>query len=486
MNGHFRRLWDRRYAFGLVFCLLIAAFFATYHLTESPQTWFDEGIFLQLARNALVQLPFSLRVSPTELVPAGAISTVGFPVIAPVSASFALFGIGILQARAVMVLFILLLIATLYAFARAAWGERTAFWATVLVATHAPVYGNGKNVLGEIPGLFLFFAFLHFVHELEQREQRSLSLWAATGLAAGLFMATKPNFLLLAPVLLIALWLRRKTLAPTWKELAIAALGAALPVFVNILFSFGSLHAFISGLHDYGMPGLAKVTGLTLPQLVMKNALSFFHQATPMYALGTVGIWALWLGLRLKRKIIIPTHELLAFGFVLLTMAYYLKMPGFYRYLFTAQVIAFPYAVASGFALLEKRLLKPMLIVLACLAVFQTYQVLFSSWVAGHYASTRTTELTAFFQGLDPRTHVFIYHAPEVATFVKGENYSQYFDLLYFNDALGKGELPSLDAGEPDLVIVSSDSQPQAAPYLTKYQQVLTLDGGSYLLYARH
>lgn len=485
----------KKWVIGLIICLLIAGFFSTYKLSESPRTWFDEGIFLQIARNVPLSHGYTLRVSPTELVPAGVLSTIGFPLVGPLSASFALFGIGLLQARVVMVAYILLMVLMAFFFTKRAWDTRHALWATLLIATHAPVYGNGKNVLGEVPGLFYFFVFLFLLTKLERETKPKTLLWILTGLAAGLFVATKSSFILLLPVLGLAFLFLRKRFAYRWHDLALALGALVLPIAINMVIQFGFSSAIFTSFVSYGsLPGLEKITGLTLFGLVQKNVLSFFQQATPAYLLVTLTAWCASVCLRWKRTSPLPLHEYVSLGFVLLSVAYFLKMPGVFRYLFVAQVITFPYFIDACFTLIPSRLGSwltkqrmevALAISLALLILFQGYQVLFSSWVAYAYDDTRTRELAATFTTLDPTQHIFFYHATEAVTFFKGENYSQYFQLLYYDDAFGKAELVQLQKGVPDVVIVAGALETEAKPWLEQYQKRTSLDQGSYLIFER-
>lgn len=456
-------------------------------LSESPGTWFDEGIYIQIARNAQMHLPYALRASPTEMVPAGRIATAGFPVIAPISLSFKLFGVGLLQARAVMVVYILLLVAAVYLFAYSIWGFRTAMWSTLLVATHAPVYGNGKNVLGEVPGLFFFFVLLYLAYKLERDKGRSIPLWLGTGLAAGMFMATKPNFLLLLPVLCIAGVFCRKRFMPNWKGMLSGVVAMLVPLATFVMTTFGLSTPLTSVFAGYGsMPGLRDVTGMTLPQLILKNIGLFFHESTPALLLCTFVAWFAYAIIRLRKKTEVPLHEYVALGFTAATILYFLKMPGFYRYLFVAQIITFPYLVESVDALVTRRKAKIVSAAVFVLAiVFQFYLLCFHSWVAGHYQGTRTKELTEYFQQLDSSTRVFFYHVPEAITFFRGEAYWQYFQLLYYADAFGKEQAPVLVRGESDLVIVSRDLESDAQTSLGMYRKDREIDHGRYVVYTR-
>ncbi|MBP9869588.1 glycosyltransferase family 39 protein [Patescibacteria group bacterium] len=489
-------LFKYRVQLGLIFCLLVTAFFSTYKLTESPKTWFDEGIFTQIARNFVTERSYVMRASPTEFVPTSVLATTGFPVMVPVAMSFSLLGVGLLQARIVMVFFILAMTIAVFFFVRSVWGFRLAMVSTLLIATHAPVYGNGKNVLGEVPGLFFFFVFLYFFHRLEQERGVKISAWVGTGFFSAMFMVTKPNFLALAPVLLLVALIFRKRITWTTKTFLAGAFAGLLPFVMYSLTQFGFTVSPATIFGSYAnMPGLEQITGLTMPALIKRNLLLFVQQSTPAYLLVTFGVWTSYLGIRLLRKTRIQLHEMTAYGVALLTIAYFLKMPGFFRYLFVAQVITFPYFVPacrewisiffSSHVTVRKSAQLALMIALALLISFQTYQVLFSSWVAGYYQNTRTQELTQYFDALDPSKSVFFYHVPEMIVFFHGENYFQFFELLYFQDAFGKDQLVQLQEGVPDLVFVAEAERSQAEPYLTQYAERGMLDRGNYLIYER-
>ena len=83
----------------------ILAFFSLNNLTESPPTWFDEGIYLQVAMNDSLHGAQELQLAPGTYA-STAFVTGGFSFLKPISWSFSMFGFGLLQARLVMVGFI--------------------------------------------------------------------------------------------------------------------------------------------------------------------------------------------------------------------------------------------------------------------------------------------------------------------------------------------------------------------------------------------
>src|SRR3989344_5252003 len=93
--------------------LAAAFFFSTYQLMESPHTWYDEGAIIQRAINFLRYGTMHYQVAPNQFSSA-ALDSTGYPVIYPIALAFKYFGIGLLPARAVMAVFILLLVLTAY------------------------------------------------------------------------------------------------------------------------------------------------------------------------------------------------------------------------------------------------------------------------------------------------------------------------------------------------------------------------------------
>src|SRR3989344_6541436 len=98
----------------VVALFLFVTFAAAYRLTESPATWYDEGYLLQSSKNLALYGKQGLQTAPGVFASTATVSS-GFPILAPVALSFKLFGIGLLQARLVMVLYILAFCGAVYA-----------------------------------------------------------------------------------------------------------------------------------------------------------------------------------------------------------------------------------------------------------------------------------------------------------------------------------------------------------------------------------
>lgn len=146
--------------------LLVAAvagllWLAFYNLTRFPATWFDEGSHLHVPKT-LVTLGKYADYSDGELRYYGPTVGVGPTVMLPVAGAFKLLGVGLLQARLVMASYLLLAVAAFWLMARRVGGTGVAVLATFLLVTvpSISVIENGREVLGEVPGLFFLCAGL--------------------------------------------------------------------------------------------------------------------------------------------------------------------------------------------------------------------------------------------------------------------------------------------------------------------------------------
>ena len=179
----------------LLFTAVVVLFLSTYKISESPPIWMDEGIITQVAENVATQGVNGIQVAPGEFVSAGFVTT-SYVVTYPIALFFNFFGVGLLQARAVMVLFLFAFFLVAYFLSKQQMQKTLAILSLLLLASFAPIYGNGKNVLGEIPGLVFLFAGLLGVGMIE-RGVRTITLFVLTGLFFGLCVVTKPIFIFL-------------------------------------------------------------------------------------------------------------------------------------------------------------------------------------------------------------------------------------------------------------------------------------------------
>ena len=184
--------------------ILVIVFLAIYHLTGFPLTWFDEGSHLHVPKT-LVTYGVYADHSSEGFRYYGPTVGVGPTVFLPIAAAFKLFGVGLLQARSIIVLYLLASIFVFYRLGRKMGGVGLAMVATALLVTSRGIslLEYGREVLGEVPGFFFFIAGF-WLWYASWKNPTWLRL-VLTGLLFGLSMVTKnQNLLVLGPSLLLA------------------------------------------------------------------------------------------------------------------------------------------------------------------------------------------------------------------------------------------------------------------------------------------
>ncbi|HEY4507135.1 MAG TPA: glycosyltransferase family 39 protein [Candidatus Paceibacterota bacterium] len=455
--------------------LLVVIFISTYKLTESPRTWYDDGLFMQVARNFAHFGVFGVQSSPGELDEsiAGYVTT-GYSVTYPIGLVFKFFGVGLLQARIPMVVFILLLLVVVFFLIYRLFGYKHAIVSTLLLASFAPVYGNGKLVLGEVPGMFFLVLFLLLLNRIEEVSHKKIVPSILLGLVGGLVVVTKPIFILLIPAVLICIWLRRKKINFTGNNIFFIGLFFLILVLLFFVTYFGEKDSVFGVLSFYGnnySAGLGDILAA-----IPNNLERFFKETTPGYFALTMLFWLCSYLLRIRKKQAIGLAENVAILFAILIAIAYLKTPGWYRYLFPGQVLALifsPSAFSRVYDFVNNKLLRSAApqffwsIIFAVIIAFQFYQIGFSSWVAGDYKSTRSKELREYLGNLDKNKSIFVYEAAEAVTFLQSDNYYQFFHITG-DRYLGDREF--LTSGIPDEVIISSKSMNSGREFLKKYK----------------
>ena len=172
---------------------------------------------------------------------------------------------------------------------------------------------------------------------------KSKSWIILAGFFAGLCAATKLLFLLFLPVfttIIIIKWYRDKL---PKKDPVLAGLFSLLPMTVWFFVQFQSSDSLNSVINFYINP----YESGNLLIIAKNNLINFFTKATPLYLLIMMIIWSSAVIIRKREKINIPEEEIASFLFSILTLASYLRIVGWYRYIFPAQIMAMIYIVPS-------------------------------------------------------------------------------------------------------------------------------------------
>jgi len=149
----------RKAVFPLAIAILLLSLI--YRLEEIPPVWFDEGWVMSVARNwaelgRYAQLLDGKPIPPSML-------NIGFPVIAPITLSFRLFGVGVWQGRLPGVVFTIGALYLLYHLSFCLWGRKVALGTLLVVLfTSGTLRINpivmGRQALGEMPMVFFLLA----------------------------------------------------------------------------------------------------------------------------------------------------------------------------------------------------------------------------------------------------------------------------------------------------------------------------------------
>lgn len=449
----------------LVVAVCFALLYSLYQFTEVPPTWYDEGMIIQLAMNLERYGSMATQTAPGIFV-SGAYTSTGFPVVVPVATSFALFGTSLASARAVMVIFVALLILASYFFVKRFANRKAALWSTILLVSFSSLYGNGKNVLGEVPGLFFLCLFLIFVHALFEAGKASRKNAILAGLFFGLCIATKPTFLVLGVSVLVALIYRyfsRGHSAFPFRLVPWGVGAALIPILIWLLTQFSSGDDFPRVFAFYANPYQIADVG----SVMSNNFLRFFTETTPFYLLGMLTVWGGALAIKIAKKEQLSFVEVTSASFVLFIILAYLRTPGWYRYLFPAQIVStffFPNAlmyIGANFPIhrLQKFFVRIVPYMLVLLLVVQLYVLFFTSWLSGYSNSSRNRVLAEYFGAWNPTVSILIYDNPQIPLFLpKGASYYQYIEVNadgYWG--IGDEVLESIQHKIPDAVAVSSE-----------------------------
>ncbi|MFA6432645.1 MAG: glycosyltransferase family 39 protein [Candidatus Paceibacterota bacterium] len=444
----------------LIALFVLVIFFGFFHLTESPSFMFDEGWYFQTSANLATTGIDGIQMAPGQINHITTFLTVGYPLIYPLGLWFKIFSVGIFQARFLMALFLIGFVAASYLLSKKMYGSVVALAVLTMVATFPPLYGNGKSVMGEVPGLFYLLLFLISSWNVRADDARKIFWIVLSGLLAGLAVATKPTFIVIVPGILIASYLewRRGTLS--LKEIGIGAASMFIPVLIWLVVQFRAGDSLTETLNYYANPySLTDVRGV-----ILNNIRHLFSDVGPLYTVSLLLVWAVAFFMRIKARIKLHAEEIIAFAFSVLIFFAYLRTPGLYRYLLPAQLLSlifFPYSLLYISEAISRKVSvwhakRMYVIAIILLGILGVYQLGFNSWVAQTYSSHKTASLQAYFTNeIKGSESVFFYNTPDVVPFMHGRNYYQY--IILFDRSLGSENLPVLAAGRVDKVVAPTN-----------------------------
>ncbi|MDP3784928.1 MAG: glycosyltransferase family 39 protein [bacterium] len=438
----------------LFIILLFAVFFSFWCFKTNPASWFDEGIYLQMVENIESSGVWGVQTAPGVFTDYALIS-VGYPVFLPAVAAFKIFGASITVLRLVAILFLLGFVAVFYFLSRKLYGSRLALFSTLLLATFSPLYGNGKNFLGEVPGLFFFAAGLLFLAFSEKVALRNYPLIILSGLFLGMAAAAKPIFLLILPALGIAFLLSWRKFLLTKEGLTFMAalgLGVFLALALWAFTQFGGETPLARVWAHYSNPYY--VADYT--PVILSNLKRFFTESTPFHLLilFLVSVW--FFAKKFRKGGEVAVSEITAWTFASLVLLAYFRTAGWYKNFFPGHVMFFLFLAPGIESFLESFSLKKIF----GAAVFLAFAIqLVPLWQENLWCrEDAPTALEPYLKSIPADKSVFFLTVPQIAARFDGKNFFQY---LKMSDHLKMGEenLERMQRGEFDLVFV-----PQSVP----------------------
>jgi len=330
--------------FGLI--LIFAFILSVSTLTTKPRIWTDEAISIEIAKSFGRDGVLDVSASPATYTGfPELLQSTGYPVTVPLGILFKMFGETFTLARLYMLLWTLLALYAVFCFSRAVSDPELALFSTLLVATFASFYGSGRTVVGEIPGFVLLLSALYFAFE-----RRSFSLG---GILLGFAIVAKPSvFLLVLPALFLVLLREPRALLFRVFKLSVGMLPAAFLWFALVPDNALSKAFWLRLVDFYRNPYSSDIA-----VNIHTNLASFFSSTTLIYfSLLAVILLIARFWVRRKETSFIYDFTLI---YSLIAFLYYLRSPGWLRYILIAELLILtlvPHAVFTVLHFFQRRM----------------------------------------------------------------------------------------------------------------------------------
>lgn len=440
-------------------------FFSIPDLITRPSIKIDESLNIDIAHNIADFGVPNVAVSPIDFAPKPyMVATTGYLVTYPLAGFFKVFGFGAEQARVYMLIWMAIALLSVGNIVRSFFGTGVAIASIFLVTTFATFYDIGRTVMGELPGFVMMLWGWYAII------QKRFFGWG--GFLLGLAVSTKPSlYLSLIPVGVWYFVLYRHEVI--FKDLIRWVIGMTVPIFVWIVLFFPKplqintwREAYTFFKNPFDKPLIQNI----------QESMSLFSDTTFIYFFLIVGsvLVAYFRGRNYvngeARKFTTVLLISCLFGFL-----YYLKSPGWVRYLFATELMLLILLPSSLLVISRIFSEKFRYIKLKYTDVFAVFSLLFIGihvvqlfFFSSILASNRPHEVSSYVRSLlRPEDKVGIINMPYVAAFVPREvRYQQIF--LTGMPLQGKNPLSLPSEELPRLILfLERDQRKFVEPYRT-------------------
>lgn len=331
--------------------LIAVVFFSLIRLTSWPNVWFDEGLDIEIAHNFLLFGKLDISTAPNVFsgLPY-VVGTNGYSLTIPLAGIFYVFGFGLMQARIFMLFWLVAALVSIYFIVKSVFGADKALLSVALTATFSSFYCYGLTVFGEVPGFVFLIWGLFFLARLNKP---NLFL---TGLFFALAAVTKPSlYLLLFPSFLLFLLIKERK--GFFKKIFNFTIGVIPPLILWIVLAFPnpiSLNTWKGVLLFYRYPFGAD---FSIAENVIKNIRLVFTHSTLIYFLLITMVIIFWHLKGNKTDFIKRKWGAFFFVYAAFAFLYFLKSPGWLRYLLGFELMVF-IVFPSALEILSQKIFK--------------------------------------------------------------------------------------------------------------------------------
>ncbi|OHA26477.1 MAG: hypothetical protein A3C06_02780 [Candidatus Taylorbacteria bacterium RIFCSPHIGHO2_02_FULL_46_13] len=327
----------------LIFLFVLGLSLST--LTTKPRLWTDEAASIELSKNFATDGVLDFQFAPGKYTGFPyLLQSTGYPTTVPLAVLFTVFGFSFTLARVYMLVWMFLALATVYMVVRKFFDAHVAVLSVLLLATFASYYASGRTVVGEIPGfLFLLLALYWWL------EKKS---YVVTGFFMGLALVAKPSvFLLVLPAVFFVLTREPRRLIPRLFQVAVGMTPAGLAAVALATDQPFSLDFWRQVAVFYRNPYSSDIFAN-----ISHNLAGFLNSTTLIY------FSVLFLVVLVARFLVKRKETKWLYDFVgiysLISFSYYLRSPGWLRYILIAELlilIVLPHAVFTLACYAQKR-----------------------------------------------------------------------------------------------------------------------------------